>query len=702
MKKFNLILILSILCGTIAAQDIMQTPLMQRLCADHSRYGANVYAYTIPTDAPVMTPAPKGYKPFYISHYGRHGSRADMGQNRYTSIIATLEKAQADNLLTPQGDSLLTLARQMQAAYNGMDRRLTEVGQQQHYQLGCRMYERFPQVFGKKGEKKQVRAVTSEVPRCIVSMAAFTNGLTSRQPGLQYKMYHGLKYQEYINCRGLLDTTYPITRPVIDSLMNFIPYDDSTLINRIFTDPKKALEFTDESQLQYNVCEMFAYAQSFGIVCDPFDFVSPVSLYRRDARMTYHFYLNFCNAEGFGTRRRAFAQNGLNDIIEKADEVIANGNCSADLRFGHDDPLLCIVSLMELEGVGDKLSYDEILNKWFAYENVAMASNVQVVFYRAKNKEVLVKVLYNEKETHIHGLQAVNNYYYRWTEVRQLWLHTHRLATYNVRYINRNPAKADKGNRSWGERYEYVIRNVIDNHFDIVGMQEVTGNNTNPATGKSQLQDLKDGLKEYTCIAYEREDKDYSYNAIFYRTDKYDCISHYSFWLSETPEKASFMGTSKYYRRCIVALMEDKLTKQRFYFADAHTDFDPLDVGEKQAQLIGERLLPLTKDGTPLVLVGDLNHDRYDKPSIYAIFAKYFEDANLPNHDSTPTYKKWCTISDDTYRGLEIDYHFYRNMTPVHREVVTEDYGRNVPPSDHFPVYVDFQLNASRAMDEIK
>ena len=31
------------------------------------------YAYTY--DNPARTPAPEGYEPFYISHYGRHGSR---------------------------------------------------------------------------------------------------------------------------------------------------------------------------------------------------------------------------------------------------------------------------------------------------------------------------------------------------------------------------------------------------------------------------------------------------------------------------------------------------------------------------------------------------------------------------------------------------------------------------------------------------
>ena len=36
------------------------------------RTGAEYYMY--PFDNPEMTPAPKGYKPFYISYLGRHGA----------------------------------------------------------------------------------------------------------------------------------------------------------------------------------------------------------------------------------------------------------------------------------------------------------------------------------------------------------------------------------------------------------------------------------------------------------------------------------------------------------------------------------------------------------------------------------------------------------------------------------------------------
>lgn len=230
-------------------------------------------------------------------------------------------------------------------------------------------------------------------------------------------------------------------------------------------------------------------------------------------------------------------------------------------------------------------------------------------------------------------------------------------------------------------------------------MQEVTGNNKDSLTGKSQLQDLKDGLPQYTCIAYEREDKKYSYNCIFYLTDKYDCLDHYAFWLSETPDSCSKGWGSSFYRRCIVALMQDKQTKQQFYFCCAHTDYDPLEVGEKQAELIGQKLSSLVDQYMPLVLVGDLNHDRFDKPSIYQVYANYFFDSSDSHF---PTYQRWKTISNTTFSGLEIDYLFYRNMKPCHRQVVSEDYGRSVAPSDHFPVYVDFQLDVNPKYDEIK
>ena len=50
-----------------------------------------------------MSKAPAGYKPFYISHYGRHGSRYAWNSDTYTLLHNVFEKAKEENLLTPYG-----------------------------------------------------------------------------------------------------------------------------------------------------------------------------------------------------------------------------------------------------------------------------------------------------------------------------------------------------------------------------------------------------------------------------------------------------------------------------------------------------------------------------------------------------------------------------------------------------------------------
>ena len=92
----------------------------------------------------------------------------------------------------------------------------------------------------------------------------------------------------------------------------------------------------------------------------------------------------------------------------------------------------------------------------------------------------------------------------------------HRFANYNIRYVN--ASNGDTGEKLWANRREYVVRNITGYDFDIVGMEEVTGNNKDATTGKSQLQDLRDMLTGYADYSVEREGKSYSYNSIFYKT----------------------------------------------------------------------------------------------------------------------------------------------------------------------------------------
>lgn len=52
--------------------------------------GGVYYAYPAPG---VQTKAPKGYEPFYISHFGRHGSRWLISDEEYIRVMEVFEKA---------------------------------------------------------------------------------------------------------------------------------------------------------------------------------------------------------------------------------------------------------------------------------------------------------------------------------------------------------------------------------------------------------------------------------------------------------------------------------------------------------------------------------------------------------------------------------------------------------------------------------
>ena len=90
----------------------------------------------------------------------------------------------------------------------------------------------------------------------------------------------------------------------------------------------------------------------------------------------------------------------LRNILEKADEAIADGRIAADIRFGHDSGLLPLMTLIGTEGFDRQLppasAWDE---GWHNSDRIPMASNLQMVFFKDAKGRVLVKFYYNERET---------------------------------------------------------------------------------------------------------------------------------------------------------------------------------------------------------------------------------------------------------------------------------------------------------------
>ncbi len=108
MRKLTSVLLLLLFVWTVQAQTAREEINVNRYLSAN-----NYYAYPTPTAKQIA--APKGYEPFYISTYMRHGSRYLIDPNDYRFPKQTLLKADSLNKLTATGknrcSSLLSLER---------------------------------------------------------------------------------------------------------------------------------------------------------------------------------------------------------------------------------------------------------------------------------------------------------------------------------------------------------------------------------------------------------------------------------------------------------------------------------------------------------------------------------------------------------------------------------------------------------------
>ena len=122
----------------------------------------------------------------------------------------------------------------------------------------------------------------------------------------------------------------------------------------------------------------------------------------------------------FGHRALSDAVPLLRNFVAEADEAIATGALSASLRYGHDVNVIPLVGLMGIEGCDTRESdYRKVDQAWSCWRVTPMATNIQLVFFRRPDGgDVLVKFLFNERESRIR-LESDLAPYYRWDDVKR-------------------------------------------------------------------------------------------------------------------------------------------------------------------------------------------------------------------------------------------------------------------------------------------
>lgn len=410
-------LILSIIIPLAALSQTTR----EEVYADLNKAGGVYFAYPV-TEASV-TPPPSGYEPFYVSHYGRHGSRYLVGDNDYEWVLKLMRRADEAGALTALGKDVLQRLESVWDEAEGRGGDLSPIGVRQQRGICERMYGSYTKAF--EGEKI-VSAYSTTVMRCAMSMTAFCDRLKELNPKLGvtfeasnrnmcFMNYHSPESNEFTAPDGEWQEEY---RKFEESLTH-----GGRLTESLFRDSLFVVRNVNPYKLIWGFYWIAVDMQDMETNVSFFDIFEPEELFNLWQAFNARFYACDGNYAGNGGLMLGNAKNLLRNILDCADEAIADSGVAATLRFGHDGNLIPLAGLLRLGGCYDSVSNPHEFYKHFADFKIApMAGNVQIVFFRNKKdaEDVIVKFMLNERETSIPIDSGIFPFY-KWDDVKAFY-----------------------------------------------------------------------------------------------------------------------------------------------------------------------------------------------------------------------------------------------------------------------------------------
>ena len=246
--------------------------------------------------------------------------------------------------------------------------------------------------------------------------------------------------------------------------------------------------------------------------------------------------------------------------------------------------------------------------------------------------------------------------------------------TLNMRYDN-----PEDGVNNWRFRSERVGELIRSEAVDLLGTQEVLAN---------QFDDLQALLPGYCAVGVGREDgaRAGEFNAVFFRSDRFELLDSGVFWLSEDPETPGSKGWDGACERLATWVVLRDKSGRELLFINTHLDH----IGE-QARREGVALLlrriETLRGGRSVILTGDFNAE----PSS-PVIAHVVADGTLRSAWDTAPVRTGTAWSFSDFGQLPVEerpmivYLFYGGGLEVQSCSILPDTLGGGYLSDHAPV----------------
>lgn len=367
--------------------------------------------------------APDSLMPVYLSHVGRHGARYPASSASANMIRRALLQADSTGTITPLGRKLLTLTDRVIAASTDRWGALDSLGMWEQRAIATRMFENFPELF----TDGTVNAISSYSPRSMMSMFSFVHQLDRMNNKLTFNTSTGRVNSALLRPFDV-DSDYiefrreKLWQPAYDEYFEAVC--PITAITRVLGRDFPFGSTDNARDLAINEYYLVAGLQAMQMAPEMSTYFTPAEANALWSCFNLRQYLQR-TATTVSDVPADIAAALVADIVNKTDDAVSGRNPAVvDLRFGHAETVMPLVSLLRLPGCRYLTNYFDTVGKhWKDFAIVPMAANVQfILFKEVKSGRYYLRCDLNEKPVPL--IEGRPDIYVPWNDARSFMLRT--------------------------------------------------------------------------------------------------------------------------------------------------------------------------------------------------------------------------------------------------------------------------------------
>lgn len=382
---------------------------------------ANLDGSMMPYDFSQTTQAsflPDSLTPVYASYVARHGSRYLSGPGKIAPVIEALQAGRNLGTLSEKGDAFFTYIENIRKANEGHWGDLSPVGYEEEAKLARRLYAIVSPLHD---NNSRVNAVSSYVPRCVMTMYLLTGGVIRENDGLMTSTDEGHQYDRLVCC-FTADSLFSLYRKHGD----WKPIYDEFVEKNISINPARSLfvdtKLTDSElrKLTMDIYEVLKANRASGLPAPTTEWMSveEYSSCWRASNLQHYLRNNITPVSDLALQ----ATTPLFDaIIGNIDRAVQMNVPQPVLEgyFGHAETLLPLLSAMKLPGCYEMNEDYERLDKQWKVQNITpLGANLLILISRGPSGRHYASLQLNGRTIRpIPGKPDIVT----WTELRDFW-----------------------------------------------------------------------------------------------------------------------------------------------------------------------------------------------------------------------------------------------------------------------------------------